>query len=162
MTNRERWIIYPLLFMSLGYGWKANVIPPNELTCHKLTCDELVARRHAEIGTASARRWAGNRADFGVVTAGQVAIRDNGFTDLELSSTQLGGIIQVHRHERRAPSIPISVVDENGRAQMIGRLVRHPPKGTAAAGTDKSDRKKEEKTSEQTKETSRRPMPAAK
>jgi hypothetical protein len=31
MTNRERWIIYPLLFMALGYGWKANVMQPQEL-----------------------------------------------------------------------------------------------------------------------------------
>ncbi len=50
MTSRERWTIYPLLFLSLGLAVRAIVVPSGEflaarvddLECIRLTCGEIV------------------------------------------------------------------------------------------------------------------------
>jgi hypothetical protein len=50
MTSRERWTVYPLLFLSLGLAVRAIVVPSGEfaaarvddLECIRLSCEELV------------------------------------------------------------------------------------------------------------------------
>lgn len=50
MTSRERWTVYPLLFLSLGLAVRAIVVPSGEflaarvddLECIRLTCGEIV------------------------------------------------------------------------------------------------------------------------
>ena len=50
MTSRERWTVYPLLFLSLGLAVRAIVVPSGEflaarvddLECIRLSCEEIV------------------------------------------------------------------------------------------------------------------------
>lgn len=50
MTSRERWTVYPLLFLALGLAVQAIVVPSGEflaarvddLACIRLTCEEIV------------------------------------------------------------------------------------------------------------------------
>ena len=41
MSNRERWIIYPLLFYSMAMGFKANYLSPLEFRCQSIACRKL-------------------------------------------------------------------------------------------------------------------------
>jgi hypothetical protein len=45
MSNRERWIIYPLLFMALGLALKPNLTVADRLKCRTLICEEIDANR---------------------------------------------------------------------------------------------------------------------
>ncbi len=57
MSNRERWVIYPLLFLALGFALKPKFVPPENFKCQSIECDDLLvkdillARRSAQIGT---------------------------------------------------------------------------------------------------------------
>ena len=50
MTSRERWTVYPLLFLALGLAVRSIVVPSGEflaarvddLECIRLTCGEIV------------------------------------------------------------------------------------------------------------------------
>lgn len=44
MSDRERWIVYPLLFFSFLLGAKDRIAPPNPLTCGQLECQSLVLK----------------------------------------------------------------------------------------------------------------------
>lgn len=41
MSDRERWIVYPLLFFALLLGARDRVAPPNPLKCDALECRSL-------------------------------------------------------------------------------------------------------------------------
>ena len=43
MTTRERWIVYPLLFLSLGIALRDKVIPPMHTTSFNVTAHEIEA-----------------------------------------------------------------------------------------------------------------------
>jgi hypothetical protein len=143
MSNRERWIIYPLLFMSLGYGWKANVLPFDELKCRKLECTE-----DAQFFTASAQRLAGNNAEFLAASTQQLVVRDEGRMQLELLSTNRGGMIHMHRYEHGRSPVSLQAVDELGHGQLIGGLFRHPPQPAPRPETKKDEKPREQKQSD--------------
>ena len=44
MTNRERWIVYPLLFYALAMGFKASYQDPLEFRCRTIECQQLNVR----------------------------------------------------------------------------------------------------------------------
>jgi hypothetical protein len=37
MTSRERWIVYPLLFLTLGIAMRDKVIPPQHFVAQAVT-----------------------------------------------------------------------------------------------------------------------------
>jgi hypothetical protein len=41
MSTRERWIVYPLLFMTLGIALREKIVPPNRLHVSQVVCDRL-------------------------------------------------------------------------------------------------------------------------
>ena len=41
MTNRERWIVYPLLFYALVMGFRATYQDPLEFRCRTIECQQL-------------------------------------------------------------------------------------------------------------------------
>jgi hypothetical protein len=43
MTTRERWIVYPLLFLTLGIAMRDKVMPPDRLSSQEVHCHRLVA-----------------------------------------------------------------------------------------------------------------------
>ena len=45
MSDRERWIVYPLLFLSLGMSWHDKVTEEfhiKQIRCNRLRCEELI------------------------------------------------------------------------------------------------------------------------
>lgn len=44
MSDRERWIVYPLLFFALLLGARDRIAPPNPLECGQLECHSLVLK----------------------------------------------------------------------------------------------------------------------
>ena len=44
MSDRERWIVYPLLFFALLLGAKDRIVPPDPLACQRLECQSLVIK----------------------------------------------------------------------------------------------------------------------
>lgn len=44
MSDRERWIVYPLLFFALLLGARDRIAPPNPLACQRLECQSLVVK----------------------------------------------------------------------------------------------------------------------
>ncbi len=44
MTDRERWIVYPLLFFALLMGIRIQLVTPDDIRCEKVTCQELRVR----------------------------------------------------------------------------------------------------------------------
>ena len=63
MSSRERWIVYPLLFLTLGIVMRDKILPPthflaNEITANKIHCDQLQVDRVVaahELGVGSIR-----------------------------------------------------------------------------------------------------------
>jgi len=45
MTTRERWIVYPLLFLTLGIALRDKIVPPVHLRCSELVCDRVVSKQ---------------------------------------------------------------------------------------------------------------------
>jgi predicted enzyme related to lactoylglutathione lyase len=41
MSDRERWIVYPLLFYALVMGWKSTYRDPMEFRCRTIECQQL-------------------------------------------------------------------------------------------------------------------------
>ena len=41
MTTRERWIVYPLLFLALGIALRDKLIPPTLIEAEQIRCDRL-------------------------------------------------------------------------------------------------------------------------
>lgn len=57
MTERDRWIIYPLLFLAIGLSLYARFFPANRLRARSMQCDEISCR-HVRILGASGREEA--------------------------------------------------------------------------------------------------------
>lgn len=41
MSNRERWILYPLLFFALMLGLRATYLDPWQFRCREIECQNL-------------------------------------------------------------------------------------------------------------------------
>jgi hypothetical protein len=41
MSQRERWVVYPLLFLALGLALRDKLVPPKSLKAGLILCDQL-------------------------------------------------------------------------------------------------------------------------
>jgi hypothetical protein len=58
MTTRERWIVYPLLFLALGTAIKPKLVPAERVTCRFLeVVDQELRPRIRMTAAAVFRRW---------------------------------------------------------------------------------------------------------
>ena len=63
MSTRERWIVYPLLFLTLGIALRDKVVPPRQIRCEQLQVEKMICGE-AEIGqTARIRQVLCNEAE---------------------------------------------------------------------------------------------------
>lgn len=71
MSNRERWIVYPLLFYALVMGFKATYRDPLEFRCRTIECHQLNVRmiNGTSVLAAMAAATPTMRADMAVDTA---------------------------------------------------------------------------------------------
>lgn len=102
MSTRERWIVYPLLFMTLGIALRDKVLPPNRLAVGTVVCNRLQSNR-AECNTLLVNDPAGRP----VVVAGTDAntgagtietLTPRGTPQVRLFSTDTGGMLTTIGH----------------------------------------------------------------
>ncbi|NIP87455.1 MAG: hypothetical protein GTO03_18650, partial [Planctomycetales bacterium] len=54
MTERERWIVYPLLLLGLGASLKDKLVSPSVLKAEKIECNSLQCRQQLAAGQVAA------------------------------------------------------------------------------------------------------------
>jgi hypothetical protein len=53
VSSRERWIVFPLLFLSLGVSLRDKLVPPSRSEVVELHADSVVCRRLAVVDEAN-------------------------------------------------------------------------------------------------------------
>ena len=130
MSTRERWIIYPILFLTLGIAVRDKVIPPTrwsssvlrvageivtpQLRCKQVLVDNLVCQR-MESGRAECHSfWVTGPTNRPVIAAGTDAkthaglletLSAKGVPQVRLLSTPTGGVV--------------NTIDATGQAQLV-------------------------------------------
>ncbi len=68
MSERERWVVYPLLFFSMALGLRDKVAPPEKIVTSHLLCDDVQA---ASVQTdklqANSLQSPDDQSSFGIV-----------------------------------------------------------------------------------------------
>lgn len=135
MTNRERWILYPLLVLALALGVKAAMGPTesefNTVVCRRMQCNEVVVldpvsgRRIARLGMDVADR----EAKFVLLDEkAQPAVT------LAVAGEKAIGTIEVETVRVRHPESRKQIV-EIGAAAKLGQLTFYGEDDTKAAVT---------------------------
>ncbi len=62
MSQRERWVVYPLLFLALGLALRDKLVPPRSLTAGVVLCDHLEVLGPANCHRLTVRDAAGHTA----------------------------------------------------------------------------------------------------
>jgi len=60
MSQRERWVVYPLLFLALGLALRDKLVPPKSLTAGMIWCDQLEVLGQADCHQLTVHDAAGN------------------------------------------------------------------------------------------------------
>lgn len=121
MNSRERWTVYPLLFLALGLALRDKIVPPSrfgalsvtssEVAARKIECGELsagrvICRGPAECGTILVQGPQG----LPVVGMGADQKSNNGVIEtftadgkplIQLQSSDRGGIVALFSHSGR-------------------------------------------------------------
>ena len=90
MTERERWIVYPLLFLALGAALRDKLIKSTfseRVTCEVLDCETLQARQVIQTPALRAEQ-----ITAGAISAG--AMRQNGQVVLSINPQYLPQFLQ--------------------------------------------------------------------
>ena len=137
MSNRERWVVYPLIFFSFLLAARDKFIPPEKLTCNEVTCNRLTivaSDGKPAVRVTSTEDDAGMIAVYacrldprlpGAAPADRrVRRRPLGHQALQLSANQDGGFVRVMGtrlgsdlyvgHNADAQFSGYAAVDENG------------------------------------------------
>ena len=102
MSTRERWIVYPLLFMTLGIALRDKVIPRNRLAVGTVVCNRLQSSR-AECHTLLVNNTAGRpvvvaRTDANTGAGTVETFTAQGIPQVRLFSTDTGGMLTTIGH----------------------------------------------------------------
>ena len=81
MTTRERWIVYPLLFLSLGIALRDKVIPPMHTTSFAVTAHKI------EADTIRCNTLQAGQAEFNSMASDKVSWKE---ADIEAATLRLG------------------------------------------------------------------------
>jgi len=123
MNSRERWTVYPLLFLALGLALRDKVIPPlrfgnfgmalnsGEVAARKIECGEILAGRVVCQGPAECRTLVvQGPKGLPIVGIGPDQKSSNGVLEtftadgrplLQLHSSDRGGILAIFNHSGR-------------------------------------------------------------
>jgi len=102
MSTRERWVVYPLLFLALGIAMRDKVLPPKTLRAGSVVCDRVACNRVESralviqgpkgkpvlIAGTDAKNNAGTLETF----------TENGIPQVRLLSTDTGGMVNTIGH----------------------------------------------------------------
>lgn len=107
MSTRERWVVYPLLFLTLGIALRDKIVPPShfqaeEVTANKLHCGQLQVAQ-LQVGQVVCRELLVNGPKGQpVVVAGTNVITQDGLVEtfsasgtplVRFQSTEGGGLV---------------------------------------------------------------------
>jgi hypothetical protein len=81
MTTRERWIVYPLLFLTLGLALRDKVIPPMQTRSFAVTSREVYTN------TLRCGEIKADRAEFRSMAADKVTWKE---ADIEAATVRIG------------------------------------------------------------------------
>ena len=171
MTDRERWIVYPLLLMALGLALQSKITEVDArfgvVKCNRLICNEVVARR-AEVvleldasrattrvlstGTLNANNANVVAASCQQVDSEKLVVSDSlGARQAQIVGTTHGGRIDIDRYAvrgnvpQRNRSIETYVTDRRGIHFQLGMLHEHlvpaTPPKEKAEGSPQADAK---------------------
>ncbi|MEN6405723.1 MAG: hypothetical protein ABFC77_04545 [Thermoguttaceae bacterium] len=97
MSNRERWIVYPLLFLSLGMAVRDKVMPHGVLRAKELICDHVVSNRSeclALLVNGPKNRPVVIAGTDTNLRAGSIeTFTEDGLPQVQLRSTESGGMV---------------------------------------------------------------------
>lgn len=165
MSDRERWIVYPLLLMSLGLALQPKILQVgksnfDEVKCQRLECDDIVVKRalvkveldaqRAKTGLLSADTVTAKRATIDTIGSRQVGAHEVvvadalGVRQAAIVSTEHGGRIDVERYALRG-SVPFRngpyetfVSDKRGVPIQLGIAHVHLAAGEESKGDSTS------------------------
>jgi hypothetical protein len=118
MSSRERWILYPLLFLTLGITMRDKVIPPRltaeEITVDKIRCNYLGA------GHAECQRIDALQMDCRILAV----VGGTGDNAARLGTASGGGgLLELFGRDGKSPVVLVGA-DETGQSGMVETLNR--------------------------------------
>ena len=117
MSTRERWIVYPLLFLALGLALRDKLIPPERIRAFHLQVQDLradrVECRQSTAGKVECNRIEAGQAAFQVLSAGG----PNGLDGLRMYAAPQGGRLEILG--RDGNRVLLAGADPDGRAGFL-------------------------------------------
>ena len=110
MSTRERWIVYPLVFLTLGIALRDKILPSRELRARQIVCDRLECNRarcnRSECNTLLVEGPQGRPVVVaGTDVSNQAGVVEtftvNGFPQVRLFSGDAGGAVTTIDHAGR-------------------------------------------------------------
>ena len=127
MTTRERWIVYPLLFLTLGIALRDKIVPPTHLRCSELVCDRVVSQQ-SECSTLVCDRMESKQTECRtLVVRGPngrpvvVAGADNKTHAGTLETFTAAGVPQINLFSNGGSGM-VSAVSEEGKVVVVGHV----------------------------------------
>jgi hypothetical protein len=135
MSDRERWIVYPLLFLAIGFGLKSQWPRPDDLECRSVRCKNIVVDNLDGtpcIRLGSTQVQAGEIRLYGaarqpVMTLGADRGGNQGIVEtfdasrnqrVVMGSDATGGFVRLFGQ----PNVPSLFLGHDGRHEILGVL----------------------------------------
>ena len=109
MPTRERWIVYPLLFLALGLAVRDKIIPPTQFRAVAVTTDQLRARRIICDGVAECRA---------MIVKGP---HNSPMAEIVASPDNSNGVVAIFSAASKSPLIQLQATDAGGIVVLLGR-----------------------------------------
>ena len=127
MSQRERWIVYPLLFLALGLALRDKLVSPKSLTAGTVSCYQLEVLGQADCHQLTVRDGEGNpRIRLGVVNhGGQLELDTRTAGTVWCDQLEVLGQAECHqltvRDGEGNPRIRLGVVNHGGQLELDTR-----------------------------------------
>lgn len=127
MSTRERWIIYPLLFLTLGVALRDRVIPPKQFQAHELAAERIRCGQ-LQVGQilceqARFKETVSDRVDCGQLQGKALLVGGTGSRPvvmIGMDSRTHGGLIEVLAADH-APVVQIGTSEGAGMVTTMDR-----------------------------------------
>lgn len=120
MSTRERWIVYPLIFLTLGIALRDKLtyrVRTNEIEAQRVVCNQLVAKHQIDCQTMVVHSPKGNP----VAVIGTDAATQGGL--IETFSSQ--GVPQVRIQSTEGSGV-VTAIDQAGKTVTLGCINKTP------------------------------------
>ncbi len=121
MSTRERWIVYPLLFLALGAALRDKFIPPSQLRARSIAAEEVVGREMTVERLRCAQLDAAGAEFLGAKTRALAVVGADGSerAGLDVMSNQAGRLVLSGRDGK---PVVVAGADERGTSGAVATL----------------------------------------